>query len=281
MTDAPPAALAVKRRSEGEPTSPKGKAKIDEPKIEEVDEGSPKPKSANPVKKTETKQLSLAKEAWEDYFHFRHEFPQGNFGAQILRYLKLKESLNSFNFKKDQKENTFFDTVGSDGYSRPYMNHFGAQSSRTQAKSSGFLFLKSAWMRSMCQPPEGYAIGAIDYSSQEFLLGAVCSGDSRMIEAYADGDVYLYYGKGIGLIPKDGTKATHGKERDLCKSTVLGLSYLMTKVGLAKKLTADTGKIVTEVNAHQLVTKYDLLFSGFSSWRNSVPLWSCFWAIRI
>jgi len=221
-------------------------------------------------KLTETRQLSLAKDAWEDYFHFRHDFPRGNFGAQILRYLKLKESLNSFNFKEGQKENTFFDTVGSDGYSRPYMNHFGAQSSRTQAKSSGFLFLKSAWMRSMCQPPEGYAIGAIDYSSQEFLLGAVCSNDPKMIEAYADGDVYLYYGKGIGLIPKDGTKATHGKERDLCKSTVLGLSYLMTKVGLAKKLTADTGKLVTEEEADSLVTKYDLLFSGFSSWRNSV-----------
>jgi DNA polymerase I-like protein with 3'-5' exonuclease and polymerase domains len=122
----------------------------------------------------------------------------------------------------------------------------------------------------MCQPPAGYAIGAIDYSSQEFLLGAVCSNDPKMIEAYAEGDVYLYYGKGIGLIPKDGTKATHGKERDLCKSTVLGLSYLMTKVGLAKKLTADTGKVVTEEEADQLVTKYDLLFSGFSSWRNSV-----------
>jgi hypothetical protein len=74
--------------------------------------------------------------------------------------------------------------VGSDNYSRPYMNHFGAQSSRTQPKSSGFLFLKSAWMRSLCQPPKGYAIGGIDYSSQEFLLGAVCSRDPKMIQAF-------------------------------------------------------------------------------------------------
>lgn len=221
-------------------------------------------------KLTDSKQVSLALEAWEDHFNFRHEFPRGNLGAQMVRFFKLRQSLNSFNFKEGQKESTFFDYVGTDGYSRPYMNHYGAQSSRTQAKSSGFLFLKSAWMRSMCQPPEGYAIGGIDYSSQEFLLGAVCSKDKKMIEAYREGDVYLYYGKGIGLIPKDGTKQTHGKERDLCKSTVLGLSYLMTKVGLSKKLTADTGRYVSEEEAEKLVDAYDSLFSVFSHWRESV-----------
>jgi len=220
--------------------------------------------------KTEKKQLSLALEAWEDYFSYRHEFPRNNLGAQMVRFLKLKQSLSSFNFKEGQKENTFFDSVGSDGFSRSYMNHFGAQSSRTQPKSSGFLFLKSAWMRSMCQPPKGYAIGGIDYASQEFLLSAVCSQDQKMIDAYKAGDVYLYYGKGIGLIPKDGTKQTHGAERDLCKSTVLGLSYLMTKVGLSKKLTADTGRFVSEDEADDLVNKFDVLFSTFSTWRNSV-----------
>jgi hypothetical protein len=54
MTDAPPASLPIKRRSESDPTSPRGKAKIDEPKIEEVEEGSPK---AKPVKKTAVKRV--------------------------------------------------------------------------------------------------------------------------------------------------------------------------------------------------------------------------------
>ncbi len=220
--------------------------------------------------KSGNKQLSLALEAWEDYFSFRHEFPRHNLGAQMVRYFRMKQSLGSFNFKEEQKTATFFDSLGGDGYSRAYMNHFGSQSSRSQPKSSGFLFLKSAWMRSLCQPPTGYAIGAIDYSSQEFLLSAVCSQDRKMIEAYRGGDVYLYYGKGIGMIPKDGTKATHGAERDLCKATVLGLSYLMTKVGLSKKLTADTGKIVTESQADDLVNKFDRLFSVFSRWRESI-----------
>lgn len=220
--------------------------------------------------KSGRKDLSLALEAWEDFFQFRHEFPRGNLGAQMVRYFKLKQSLGSFNFKEGQKSKTFFDTIGSDGMSRPYMNHYGAQSSRTQPKSTGFLFLKSAWMRALCQPPEGYAVGGIDYASQEFLLSAVCSQDQKMIDAYREGDVYLYYGKGIGLIPPDGTKKTHGAERDLCKATVLGLSYLMTKVGLSKKLTADTGRFVSEEEADDLVNKFDRLFSVFSRWRESV-----------
>lgn len=220
--------------------------------------------------KSGKKQLSLALDAWEDFFQFRHDFPRNNFGAQMLRYYKLKESLGSFNFKEGQKTKTFFDTCGSDGRSRPYQNHFGAQSSRTQQKSSGFLFLKSAFMRVLCQPPKGKAMGIIDYSSQEFLLSAVCSQDPKMIQAYREGDVYLYYGKGIGMIPPEGTKKTHGAERDLCKSTVLGLSYLMTKVGLSKKLTADTGKIVTEAQADDLVIKFDRLFNVFSRWREGI-----------
>jgi hypothetical protein len=216
------------------------------------------------------KQYSLSLEAWEDHFTFRHNFPRGNFGAQMVRYLKTRQSLNSFNIKEDAKDDCFFDFLGSDGFVRPYMNHYGAQSSRTQPSSTSFLFLKGAWCRAICQPPKGKAIVGIDYASQEFLLSAVMSGDSKMVDAYRGGDPYLYYAKGIGLIPPEGTKETHSKERDLAKSTVLGLSYLMTKVGLSKKLTSDTGSFVSEDKAQDLVDKFDRLFSKFSSWRNSL-----------
>jgi DNA polymerase I-like protein with 3'-5' exonuclease and polymerase domains len=110
-------------------------------------------------------------------------------------------------------------------------------------------------------------MGGIDFSSQEFLLSAIISKDKKMYDAYCEGDVYLYYAKGIGLVPKDGTKKTHPHERDLCKSTVLGLSYLMTKVGLAKKLTADTGRVYTEDEAQKLVDGFDRLFPKFTQWK--------------
>jgi hypothetical protein len=57
MTDAPPSSQTVKRRSTSEPTSPKGKARIDEPE----GESSPQERSKNPVKKTEVKQDKVKK----------------------------------------------------------------------------------------------------------------------------------------------------------------------------------------------------------------------------
>jgi hypothetical protein len=122
-------------------------------------------------------------------------------------------------------------------------------------------------MRSLCVPPKGYAIGAIDYSSQEFLLSALCSNDKVMIDAYASGDVYLAYAKGIGMVPKDGTKETHGKQRDLCKATVLGLSYMMSEFGLSVDLSEKLGKYVSPDDAKELVEGFYSLYSTFSDWR--------------
>jgi len=184
---------------------------------------------------TPTGLISLSLDAWKKFYNYSHDYPVGNFGAQMLRYLNLSQQLRGFTESKGKA--SFWDYVGSDGMVRPYMNIYGSQSSRSQPSSTSFLFLKTGWMRSLCVPPKGYAIGAIDYSSQEFLLSAICSGDKKMLDAYASGDVYLSYAKGIGLVPPEGTKETHGKERDLCKATVLGLSYMMSEHGLSIDLT--------------------------------------------
>lgn len=211
------------------------------------------------------KEFSLALEAWEEFFNYRHDFPRGNLGAQIVRYLKLKQSLNSFNIKDEKK--SFFSTVGSDGHSRPYFNTFGAQSSRSQPKSTGFLFLKGAWTRSLAQPPKGYVIGAIDYSSQEFLIGGVQANDLKMIEAYASGDVYLAYGKEIGVIPKDGTKKTHGQQRDAQKPVILGWQYWSTGYSLSYELTNQTGRKWTPEEAQPLLDKLDSVYHRFAAYR--------------
>jgi len=199
--------------------------------------------------------------------NYSHDFPRNNFGAQMLRYIKLSQQLKGFSTKSGANSNTFFDYLGSDGMVRPYMNIYKAQSSRSQPSSTSFLFLKTGWTRSLCQPPKGYAIGAIDYSSQEFLIGAVLSGDKKMIEAYASGDVYLAYAKGIGMVPKNGTKEQYSKERDLCKATVLGLSYQMSEIGLAIDLSEKLGRVVTEEEALSLVEKYYNLYNVFANWR--------------
>lgn len=219
--------------------------------------------------RTDTGNISLALESWEDHYNYRHEFPRGNFGAQMVRYFKMQQSLRSFNFKSGADiEDTFWGFVGSDGFVRPYMNIYGAQSSRSQPKSKGFLFLKSAWVRSLCQAPEGYAIGAIDFASQEILLGAVLSGDEKLFNAYASGDVYLAYGKEIGVIPPDGTKQSHSKERDDQKPVLLGWQYWITGFGLSSQLKAQTGRHWEPEEAQELLNQLDETYSTFAEFRN-------------
>ena len=104
------------------------------------------------------------------------------------------------------------------------MNIYGAQSSRSQPAATGFLFLKPAWMRSLCQPNRGRAIASFDYGSQEFLISALVSKDKNMLWAYASGDVYLALAKLAGAVPQDGTKSEYKAERDLFKATTLGIS---------------------------------------------------------
>lgn len=218
--------------------------------------------------KKEKPDLSLSLEAWTRYFDFKHDYPKDNFGAQMVRFLKLKQSIYGFSKKKEGSDKKiFWDFVGKDGMVRPYTNPFGAQSSRSQPGSSGFIFLKPAWMRALVEPPPGYFIAGIDYGSQEFFISALQSEDNEMIAAYLSGDVYLAFAKTAGMVPEEGTKKSHKKERDVCKGTVLGISYLMTKFGLAIKLSQDTGDEWTEDDAQEMIDKFDEAYPDFKQFR--------------
>ncbi len=214
-------------------------------------------------------QLSLQLEAFERHFQFKHDYPRGNFGAQMLRYLKLKQSLYGFSTKGGGRKN-FWDSVGKDGRVRPYMNIYGAQSGRSQPAATGFMFLKPAWMRALVEPDKGFFLASIDYGQQEFFIAALLSEDENMIQAYLSGDPYLYMGKQAGTIPENGDKKSHGRERDLMKSTTLGILFNMTKYGLSDKLTADSGQEYTEEDAQQLIDTFEELFPVFTEWRKEV-----------
>lgn len=210
--------------------------------------------------KTDTGNISLALEAFTRFYDFKHDYPTDNFGAQMVRYLKLKQTLYGFVPSPDKEKKTFWHSVGSDGRVRPYTNIYGAQSSRSQPSSTGFMFLKPAWMRALVQPAEGKAMAGIDYGSQEFFLSALLSSDDEMIDAYLSGDPYFAFAKKSGAVPADAKKEDHKAVRDLFKATVLGISYLMTKYGLAIKLTSDTGQVWTEDGAQDQI---DLFYSTF------------------
>jgi hypothetical protein len=219
--------------------------------------------------RTPTNKYSLAVDSFKTFFNYSHDYPRNNLGAQMLRYLNLSQQLRGFSEPAGEAKRTFWDYLGSDGMSRPYFNIYGAQSSRSQPSSTSFLFLKTGWMRSLCVPPEGYAVGAIDYSSQEFLIGALLSGDDKMLDAYKSGDVYLAYGKEIKVIPKEGTKKTHGKERDAQKPVILGWQYWSTGHGLCIILNEQIGENRYDPDSAQLLLdKLDTVYSKFARFRN-------------
>jgi hypothetical protein len=198
--------------------------------------------------------LSLSLDAFQKRFPFQHNYPKDSFGAQMVRFLKLKQSMNGF--LPGGKSGSIWDKTGEDGRVRPFFNPYGAQSSRSQPPATSYLFLKPAWTRSLCEPGPGRCVGSFDYKSEEFLVSALVSQSEEMIDSYKSGDVYLAFGKKVGMIPPNGTKKTHKRERDLCKSLILGISYLMSAKGLAEKLTEDTGRVYTEEQAQEYINDF-------------------------
>lgn len=218
--------------------------------------------------KTGKKDLSLSLDAWTMFFDFKHSYPKENFGAQMVRYLKLKQNLNGFTPSTGKRN--FWDAVGPDQRVRPYFNHYGSQSSRSQPSSTSFLFLKPAWMRALCVPPKGRCIASIDYGSEEFFLSALMSKDKNMIDAYLSGDVYLYFAKLAGAVPMDGKREDYKKERNIFKAVTLSISYLQTAKGLSKKLTEETGEEFSEEDAQDLINKFYEVYDRFAEWQSEM-----------
>lgn len=213
--------------------------------------------------------LSLSLEAWERQFQFKHDYPRGNFGAQMVRFLKLKQSLYGFSDTGGKRKN-FWDSVGSDGRVRPYMNIYGAQSGRSQPAASGFMFLKPAWMRSLVVPKPGKFIAGVDYGQQEFFLSGLESEDKNMIAAYLSGDPYMFGAKLAGVIPKDGKKEDYKVVRDVFKNTYLGILFGMTKYGLSVKLTNDTGRTYSEEDAQEQIDLFEQAYPQYMDWKQEM-----------
>lgn len=215
--------------------------------------------------------LSLSLDAFSKHFPYTHSYPRDNLGAQIVRFLKTKQSLNGFMPKAADAKNkkTFWDSVGDDGRVRAYMNIFKSQSARTQPSSTSFIFLKAAWMRVLVEPPKGKMLIGIDWSSQEFLIGALMSGDKNMLRAYQSGDPYFWFAKAAKAVPEDAKREDYSSLRDAFKATTLAEMYMMGVKALAAKLTNDTGRVYTEEEAEDLDALFKDVFWEFCDWREA------------
>lgn len=218
---------------------------------------------------TDGKDYSLSLDAFGMYFKFSHSHPEGNFGAQILRYLKTKQNMNGFrpSLKGDK---SFWNSVGSDKRVRPFLNPYGSQSARSQPSATSFIPLKAAWMRSLIVPPIGKAMCELDYGSQEYLVAALLARDKAMIASYESGDVYLAFAKLAKMVPKEATKSSHPKERQAAKAAVLAISYSMTGKGLAYTLSQQTGEEWGTVDAQELIDNFHDVYPEYAAWKDEI-----------
>jgi hypothetical protein len=130
----------------------------------------------------------------------------------------------------------------------------------------------SSWLRAFVQPPPGYSITAIDYSSEEFIIAACESGDKNMEKVYNSGDVYIGFAKQAKAVPETADKESHKKERELFKSTILGLQFLMGGNSLHLKMMADTkNPNLPREKSDELIELHKSLFSRY--WEYTEEVW--------
>jgi hypothetical protein len=150
--------------------------------------------------------------------------------------------------------------VGSDGRNRCLLSPFRAKTGRNAPSNSKFIFGPSTWLRGLIKPEPGRAVAYVDWSQQEFGIAASLSGDAAMMEAYLSGDPYLAFGKQAGRVPPDGTKRTHGPERELFKACVLGVQYGMEAESLGRRIGLPTAY------ARELLRLHRQTYPAFWRW---------------
>ena len=151
--------------------------------------------------------------------------------------------------------------VGRDGRNRTMLSPFRSKTGRNQPSNTRFIFGPSAWMRSLIRPEPGHGLAYIDWSQQEFGIGAALSRDQAMMDAYRSGDPYLGFAVLSGAAPADATKATHGDVRDRFKVTALAVQYGMEAGSLGLRLG------ITIAEARELLALHRTTFLDY--WRFS------------
>lgn len=123
--------------------------------------------------------------------------------------------------------------VGSDNRNRTWQQPFKSKTGRNQPSNSKHIMGFPKPYRCLIQPPPRYALGAVDYASQEFGIAARLSGDAAMQADYQKEDPYLEFARaafGVTTFPDDG-----GAMRKKCKESVLGGMYGLGAEALAYK----------------------------------------------
>jgi hypothetical protein len=197
----------------------------------------------------------------------------------IKGYLSMLAVGASMKYSKPNEhgESEISSAIGEDNRLRVSLFPFSTQTARNAPKAKQYIYAQGSWMKAvLIDIPKGKKLIETDYSSQEFLIGGVLSGDQAMIEAYKT-DVYISFGIASGSYPDrcKGLSVSEIKElshsdnevsqvRQGLKAVVLGLSYGAGPETIA----SNTGLPLKRVE--YLVSQYRKTYSVYYDWREKV-----------
>ncbi len=144
------------------------------------------------------------------------------------------------------------------------MSAFGSKTGRNQPSNSKFIFGPSAWLRSLIKPEPGHALAYVDYSQQEFGIGAALAPDLAMQDAYTCGDPYMRFAVQAGAAPPDATKRSHAAIREQFKTCALAVQYSMSAESLGLKLNVPTAR------GRELILLHRTTYRDYWRWSDAI-----------
>ena len=182
---------------------------------------------------------------------------------RLREHKKMCRALSSFTKVGD---GNWLSTYDKDtGRIYPYHGFGMTQTFRNaHTPRSGFVPAWSKAMRTLQHPDKDHMLIAIDFKSEEFILGMDLRQDCVGVQSYLDGDVYVATAKRMGLLPKgedyDPKAEYEGQSmktiRGQAKGLVLGIGYGMGAKSLAARIGVDEDK------AKEMIRQYKKLYCG-------------------
>src|SRR5262245_29242591 len=154
--------------------------------------------------------------------------------------------------------------VGSDSRNRTSLWAFSTKTGRNAPKATEYIYGPSTWLRFLIKPEKGSAVSYIDYSSQEYAIASVLSGDQEMIQSYRSGDPYWSFAVSTGAVPPTAEEGEYPGVRAAYKLCCLGILYGMQAPGLA------TYSGQTLEVAEKILEDHKRLYKRFWAWTDEV-----------
>ena len=150
--------------------------------------------------------------------------------------------------------------IGDDGRNRSELRAYATSTGRYTRRNGEMLVSKDHVFRGFLRPEPGWCIADLDYSRQEWWVGAHLSGDPAMQSFAASEDIYVELARRVGQWPDGATKATHKPTRDRFKVVALGINYGMQP----RRLSEEVG--ISLVEAEELHRAIKDEFPEFFAW---------------